>query len=96
MQLKIDQSELKMKTLRALERGSIEVLYQIVRQFAYDDNGLPMDPDMAEAILDDMNTDEVQEWMETVNDAVLNAAIPPTPARNSKDGVAAKGQRHSG
>lgn len=96
MELRIEQGAVKMKTLRALERGSVESFYQAVRQFAYDDDGQPMDPDAAEAELDEMTADEVHVLFTELQNAVVNAAIPPQNARNSHAGSTGKGRRRSG
>lgn len=96
MDLQIDPKRIRVGTLRKLEQGKIEALYDLVHDFAVDDDGEPMAMADADAFLDDMTSDEAAEWMQRATGALNEAAVPPQTSRNSSNGAKAVGRRRSG
>lgn len=96
MDLQIDPKKIRVGTLRKLEQGKIEALYDLVHDFAVDDDGEPMAVSEADAFLDDMTSDEATEWMQRATATLNEAAVPPQTSRSSSNGAKARDRRRSG
>lgn len=96
MELRIDPKKIKMKTQRKFKSDPFEALYDLVRQFAVDDDGEPMDADEAESIFDEMTNEEAEVWLQQVYDSIDAAAVSPQTSRSSKNGAKALARRRSG